>query len=80
MVLGIDPQEHLILSVTGVVRQTDGSYTFINRFEDHRDHEGLLLPGRIITTSLGLEVSRATLSGVKLNPGFDDETFRPYRD
>ena len=77
VILGIDRDTHLIRSAEGIVRQGEESYVFINRFDDYQEKDGYLFPGEVVTISLGLQVSKAKLTGVKVNPGFDDEEFKP---
>jgi outer membrane lipoprotein-sorting protein len=77
VVLAIDRENYLIRSATGVIRQGDENYVFINRFTDYQQHDGFRFPGQVSTISLGLEVSAAKLTGVKVNPGFGDKDFKP---
>lgn len=77
VVVGIDPNDHLIRSVEGIIRQGEQSYVFINRFNESQRHGGFYFPGHVTTISMGLEVSSARLKEVKVNPGLDEDYFKP---
>jgi len=76
-VLGIDRDTGLIKTVEGIVHYGENSFVFVNRFESYQAHDDYLFAGEVTTISLGLEVSRAKLTGVKVNPGFDESVFKP---
>ena len=77
VVLGIDRDSYLIRSAEGIIRQGDENYIFINRFDDYQEQGGFQFAGEVTTISMGLEVSKAKLTGVKVNPGFENRVFKP---
>ena len=77
MVVGVDPSDHRIKVSEGVVWQEDKKFTFVNRFDDYREHEGYWFPHQLTNVSLGLEVGRSTLQRVEVNPELEDDTFLP---
>jgi outer membrane lipoprotein-sorting protein len=77
VVLGIDRDSHLIRSAEGIVRQGEENYVFINLFDDYQEREGFRFAGTVTTISMGLEVSKAKLTGANINPGFKDKEFKP---
>jgi hypothetical protein len=77
VVLGIDRDSHLIRSAEGIIYQGDDNYIFINKFDGYQDHGGFKFAGEVTTISMGLEVSKAKLTGVKVNPGFKSKEFKP---
>lgn len=79
VVVGIDKKSHLIKVAEGIVRQGDQQFVFINRFTDHREQDGFSFAGEVTTISLGLEVSKAKLKKVRINPGFDAQIFKPRK-
>lgn len=79
VVVGIDKENHLIRVTEGIVRQGDQYFVFINRFGDYQKHQGFSFAGEVTTTSLGLEVSKAKLTNVRINPGFDAKFFTPQK-
>ena len=76
-VLGIDRDSGMIQTVEGIVRYGENSFVFVNRFGSYQAHDDYLFAGEITTTSLGLEVSKSKLTGVKVNPGFGEGVFKP---
>jgi hypothetical protein len=76
-VLGIDRESGLIETIEGIVKYGEDQFVFINRFDNYQQHDGYLFPGEVIKKSLGLEVSRSKLTGVKVNPGFGEGVFKP---
>jgi hypothetical protein len=77
VVLGIDRESYLIRSAEGIIRQGEESYVFINKFDDYQEWGGFQFAGEVMTISMGLEVSRAKLTGVKVNPGLKNKEFKP---
>lgn len=67
MVVGIDPETHLIRSSEGMIRQGDGSFVYINFFEGHQQFDGYLFPTSLRSVSLGMEVGQAELRSVEVN-------------
>ena len=76
-VLGIDRDSGLIRSIEGIVRYGENTFVFVNLLDAYQSHDEYMFPGEVTTISLGLEVSRSKLTGVKVNPGFDENTFKP---
>jgi hypothetical protein len=76
-VLGIDRSSGMIRTIEGIVRYGEDNFVFINRFGSFQAHGNYLFAGEITTTSLGLVVSESKLTGVKVNPGFGEDVFKP---
>ena len=77
VVLGVDPATKLIHSAAGVVRQGEQNYAFVNKFEDHREVDGFILPHRLVSISMGLKVAESTLDKAEINPELAEDSFRP---
>lgn len=77
IIIGIDPEDHLIRSSEGLIRQENGNYVFINRFSEFSEYDGYLFPNELVNISMGLEVGRSKLIGVDINVDFDESEFRP---
>jgi hypothetical protein len=77
IVLGVDPNDSLIKSSEGVIRQEDQSFVFINRFSEHRDVEGFPFAYQLVNISMGLEVGLSNLESVELGPDFGADEFSP---
>ncbi len=67
LVVGIDPDSHLIRKAEGVIRQDSASFVFINLFDDHRENHGYIFPHSLTNISMGLTVGRAVLKNVEVN-------------
>ena len=77
VILGIDPESHLIKSSTGVIRQDDKHFVFINEFDDYRQVEGFWFPHKLVNISMGLRVGDSVLDKVEVNPTLGEKTFLP---
>lgn len=79
IIVGIDPDDYLIKSSEGIIRQGPDNFVFINYFADHREFDGHLFPGTLKNVSMGLEVAHSTVINVEINPEFDDSDFMPKK-
>lgn len=77
VVLGIDDENHLIRTSTGVIRQGEQHFVFINEFDDFREVEGYWFPHKLVNISMGLRVAESVVKKVEVNPDFDKGTFLP---
>jgi len=75
MVVGIDPQTHLIRSSEGVIRQGDGNVVFVSLFEGHKEFDGYVFPTSFTSVSLGMEVGKSELRSVDVNCSADEFRF-----
>lgn len=77
VVLGIDPETSRIMSTTGVIRQDEQRFTFINDFDDYRQVDGFWFPHSMVNISMGLKVADSVLDKVEVNPAFGKDAFLP---
>jgi len=77
LVIGIDPQDHLIRRVEGVIRQDDRRMIFVNLLSDYGEYSGYLFPRKLTNIAMGLKVGEAHLVSLKVNPEIEDDDFRP---
>ncbi len=77
LVLGVEPGSYHIVKSTGVVRQGEQRFVFINQFDDFREVEGYLFPHHLVNISMGLKVADSRLGKVEINPRFGETYFRP---
>lgn len=77
IILGIDPEEHLIRSSTGIIPQGDMNFTYINEFSNFSNFDGFIFPGKITYFSLGMRVGNSVIREVEINPTFNDNEFLP---
>lgn len=75
IVIGIDPEDHLIKSSEGIIRQGENNFVFINRFSEYRSYEGYLFPHELTNISMGLEVAQSVIYEVDVNVEFDEREF-----
>jgi hypothetical protein len=75
LVVGIDPETHLIHSSEGVVRHGDRHTVYINRFSDHQEFDGYIFPRHLELISLGMEVGQSELVSVEINTEVEDREF-----
>jgi hypothetical protein len=75
--LGIDPIDHTIRSIDGLIRHSGSTSVFEHRFDDLRYHDGYLFPHRVTNVSMGLEVGRSVLKDVDVNPDLGEDYFAP---
>ena len=75
LVLGIDPETHLIRSSEGVIRNGESTTVYINRFDGHKDFDGYIFPTQLTNISMGIEVAKSDLVKVELNCGADAADF-----
>ena len=79
IILGIDPDDHLIKSSEGMVMQGESNFVFINYFSDFHDHDGYTFPHHITNVSMGLEVAKSILTNIEINPKFEESEFLPNK-
>ncbi len=77
IILGVDPESHLIKKSTGVIPQGDMNFVYINEFSDFKDHEGFIFPNQTVFYSLGMRVGQSTVQQVEINPVFKANEFLP---
>jgi hypothetical protein len=75
--MGVDSEDHLIKSTTGVLTEGEKTVVFINKFDDFRQVDGFLFPHRVTNYSLGLKMGDLVLGGVEINPEFPESVFLP---
>lgn len=74
-VVGIDPDDLMVKSSTGVIYREAGYVVFADYFSNHTEHSGYLLPGVIHSISMGLTMGDLHLEKVEVNPDLADGTF-----
>ncbi len=79
IIIGIDPDDHLIKSSEGLIKQENGNFVFINRFSNFTEYDGFLFPNELVNISMGLEVGKSKLLKVEINLDFDESEFRPEK-
>lgn len=74
-VVGIDPADHLIRRVEGVIRHQESRTVFVNLFDDYKEFSGYLFPQAMTNISIGLKVGESRLVSLSVNPAFGAEEF-----
>jgi len=75
LVVGINPGDHLISLVEGIIKQGDQRMVFVNRLGDYREVGGFLFPHELVNISMGMMVGSSQLKAVEINPDFVDDEF-----
>ena len=79
LVIGIDPDDHLVKHVEGVVTQGDSQFAFVNHFAGYQEYDGYILPTRMTNISMGLRVGESTLEKAEINPNIGEDLFAPRK-
>ena len=69
LVVGIDPESHLVRSSEGIIRNGEGTTVYINYFDEHQEFDGYIFPTSVTNVSMGIEVAKSTLVKVEVNCG-----------
>ncbi len=77
IILGIDPESHLIKKSTGVIPQDDINFIYINEFSGFKEYDGFVFPSQTVFYSLGMRVGQTTVQELEINPVFDATEFLP---
>ena len=82
VVIGIDPNDHLIKKAEGVISHTGMILTFANLFDKFEKVDGYIFPHRLTNVVMGTMVGESYLLEVEINPAIPDDFFVPtrYRD
>jgi hypothetical protein len=77
VIVGIDPNNGMIKSAEGIIKNDDRDVVFINYFADHQTHQGYIFPSSLTNIAMGLTVGESVLSKVEVNPKLGDTVFEP---
>lgn len=69
LVVGIDPETHLIRSSEGIIRSGERTTVYINHFDEHEEFDGYVFPTLLTNISMGIEVAKSRLVNVDVNCG-----------
>jgi hypothetical protein len=77
IILGVDKEDHLIKSTTGVLPAGEKTLVFVNKFDNFRTVDGFLFPHKLTNYSLGMKMGELDLEKMSVNPEFSESVFLP---
>lgn len=76
LVLGINPESYMMEKYEGIIYGTSSRIVFMNQLSDFRTVDGYTFPHSVVFISLWMEVGRAFVTDIELNPNFSPDDFR----
>lgn len=80
LILGLDRDERLIRTASGILPEEDTDIVYVNEFEDFRPVGEIVLPHKVGHISMGMRLGHLVLDKVDVNPEFKESEFSGKED